>query len=54
MFSLYYTYNNNNNNNNNNKLKRNLRCEINVRIKQWQKQMSRLEDPLMVFQISII
>jgi len=36
MFSLYYTYsnNNNNNNNNNNKLKRNLRCEINVRIKQ--------------------
>jgi hypothetical protein len=31
-------------------LKRTLRCNIDVRIK----QMSRLEDPVMVFQINII
>jgi hypothetical protein len=36
------------------KLMRTLRWKINVRIKQWQQQMSRLEDPLMVFQTSIV
>jgi hypothetical protein len=35
-------------------LKRVLGCDIDVRIKKMIKQMSRLEDPLMVFQINII